>query len=207
LSYFAEFLAGWQQSSWAIRCTTLGHDNWRRQLLNAGSAGLELLQKRDVEHLGPILTHIANNFIELRHDFGIIHNNFVFSPILNNPNLTYKLQGGKKIFDDHFFENHLAGLENARKRSLCWSEIVNVVTGNLKSINQLNNSLGTALDPVSHSQLSLAYRAARSKFEKWDLSSMTFHDFVSRKSKGSKRFRTIKMSANLAYQKKKGVFY
>jgi hypothetical protein len=83
--------------SWAIRCTTLGHDNWRRQLLNAGSAGLELLQKRDVEHLGPILTHIATNFIELRHDFGIIHNNFVFSPILNIPTLRTNYRAVKKF--------------------------------------------------------------------------------------------------------------
>jgi hypothetical protein len=114
-----------------------------------------------VERLGPILTHIATNFIELRHDFGIIHNNFVFSPILNNPHFTYKIQGGKRIFYDQFFENYLAGLEEARKRTLCWSEMVNAVTGNLKSINQLNNILGTALDPVSHSQLTSAYRTAR----------------------------------------------
>jgi hypothetical protein len=132
--------------SWAKRCTTLEHDNWRRQLLNAGSdAGLELLQKQDVEQLGPILKNIAYNFIELRHDFGITHN------------FTYNLQGCIKTFDDNFFDTHLMGLEIARKRSLCWSEMVNGGTGNIKSINQINNSLGIRLDPVTQSHLSSAY--------------------------------------------------
>jgi hypothetical protein len=93
--------------SWVKRCMTLGHDNWQQQLINIGSeGGLELVQKSDEVNLGPILKYIVTNFVDLRQDFGITYNNYIFSPILNNPNFTFKNQGTFKIFDDAFFNTY-----------------------------------------------------------------------------------------------------
>jgi hypothetical protein len=190
--------------SWMKRCITLGHDNWRRQLLNIGlDGGIELIQKSDASNLGPILKYIVNNFVDLRNDFGIIYNNFIFSPILNNPHFTFKNQGNLKVFDNAFFEVFCIGLAEGRKKTLCWSDIAVPGTGTLKSINQLNNFLGIGLDPAPYGFLAAAFRSAKSKFEDRSLASMTFRDFISSKIKGSKRYRDIYMRAHMVKQAKK----
>jgi hypothetical protein len=134
---------------------------------------------------------------------GTVHNNFNVTPVLDNKFFWYNYDGNKRHIDNLFFSLFYPNIGEERKRKLCWTDITNLATGNLLSINQLNTILGDSDRAVEgYRYLNAAVKKAKNTFSDGVLSSMPFFDFINGKIKNSKTFRRIMMSSNEALTKK-----
>jgi hypothetical protein len=190
--------------TWIKRCLKLSHDNWRRILHNASEpTDLIYIQLNDAAPLGPILRRLVESYIDLRNMYGTINNNFNVTPILNNKFFWYGYDGNKHFIDNQFFSLFYPNIGEEWKRKLCWTDITNLATGNLLSINQLNTSLGDSDRAVEgYRHLNAAFKKAKKNLSNGVLSSMPFYDFIQGKIKNSKTFRRIMMSSEEALTKK-----
>jgi hypothetical protein len=130
-------------------------------------------------------------------------NNFSVTPILNNDNFWQKIQGNKIIPDTLFFRNFYPASNEVTVKKLCWTDITNLVTGNLLSINQLRTVLGDSeRREEGYRYLTKTFNTAKTNFKSVMLPSVPFHDFMTGKTKGSKIFRRIMMRAEDVIRKK-----
>jgi hypothetical protein len=92
------------QCAWFKRITLLRHDNWRNTLFNVCESGPMFIQERDTATLGPLLQGISRSLISFREYFGLVGNNFLSVPILNNRYFTFRKGNNEEsIFDWDFF--------------------------------------------------------------------------------------------------------
>jgi hypothetical protein len=178
--------------SWIKRINTVCHDNWRRAIYNCAPEGnLSLLQRSDTSTLGDLCKGLVGSLVDCRNAFGILHNNFALCPILNNNHFNFRYRNEMICFNNAFFADKFHNLDENIKRSLCWNDLTIAGTDSVKSINQLSTFLGIRITGECRALLISAFRNVRNKFARRDKSSMSFHDFLNRKSKGSKQFRKI----------------
>jgi hypothetical protein len=105
--------------------------------------------------------------------------------------------------DNQFFRLFYPNFGEERKRKLCWTDITNLATGNLLSINQLNTSLGDSERAVEgYRHLNAAFKKAKKTLSNGVQTSMPFYDFIKGKIKNSKTFRRIMMSSEEALTNK-----
>ena len=110
------------------------------------SAGNDLNQVgKNREGIGTILNGLANSFQIFAKDFAKTENNYLHTPLLNNPIFGYG-QRGQQHFNEHFF---IAGnLEiNEIIAKITWHDLT--LNGELKNINEIGNILERDIAPVT----------------------------------------------------------
>ena len=114
-------------------------------------AGNDLNQVgKNREGIGTILNGLANSFQVFAEDFAKTENNYLHTPLLNNPIFGYG-QRGQQHFNEHFF---IVG-------NLEINEIIALtLNGELKNINEIGNILERDIAPVTYNGLKNGWKIA-----------------------------------------------
>ena len=167
------------------------NDNWKFDLVC--SAGNDLNQVgKNREGIGTILNGLANSFQIFAKDFAKIENNYLHTPLLNNPIFGYG-QRGQQHFNEQFF---IAGNLEINKliAKITWQDLT--LTGELKNINEIGNILERDIAPGTYNGLKNGWKIARKKYNKEGTKGQSIVNFIKKNKKGSKQFRNILNSKN-----------
>jgi hypothetical protein len=192
------------QSFWIKRIFDKKHDNWRNTAFYLNRSGLQYVKEEDLSGCGEILKGILKNFIRYRELYGTVKNNFLQTPIINNPFFTYSRNRTRFTIDKTLFWPDDVGPVplppppvpvpvpaqlRAALDALTWENLTNNLQP--KTFQEINAAFGTELNAVSHGLLFSSFAKAKQTFLSESDTCTNIVDFLTGIKKGSQKLRKI----------------
>ena len=117
----------------ALNCC---NDNWKFDLVCLTGNDLNQVGKNR-EGIGTILNGLANSFQIFAEDFAKTENNYLHTPLLNNPIFGYGQMGQNHFNEQFFIAGNLEKKEQIAK--ITWHDLT--LNGELKNINEIGSIL------------------------------------------------------------------